>query len=169
MRESAARRDPATYVGKGLTGPEISAIQRRYWSRLSAEEKSARLATFIASGQKYNKKASRTRIEETTASALAELGAQFARNVQVGRYNVDFLIEPRIILECFGDFWHCNPLLYSPDDFNGALHCTAAEKWERDRARIRALTAAGYVVHILWERDILGDRASLARALRKII
>jgi very-short-patch-repair endonuclease len=147
-------RNPETYKG-GLRNPEVSRqIQRRYWARLSAEEKTQRLKSFIEAGQKYNKKSSKTRIEDLLARLLMEQGYSFERNVQIGRFNVDFLVNQHFVIECFGDYWHCNPLIFKPDDYNKSLKMVALDKWAKDAKRKTALESKGYKVMSFWESDI---------------
>jgi very-short-patch-repair endonuclease len=154
MVMSNKERDPTTYKG-GLRNPEVSRqIQKRYWARLSSEEKSQRLQSFIVAGQKHNRKSSQTRIETLLASVLNELNCTFERNTQIGRYNVDFLVNQQLVLECFGDYWHCNPVLFQEDDYNKSLKMTARNKWAKDARRKVALETKGYVVISFWESDI---------------
>lgn len=88
------------------------------------------------------------------ARALEARGLVARCNVMVGAFNVDLLIGERLVVECFGDYWHCNPEFYDPGYFNKSLRCAAAEKWGRDRERCDWLIAAGYRVFIVWERDL---------------
>lgn len=81
----------------------------------------------------------------------------YQRNIQIGRYNVDFLVEESTIIECFGDYWHCNPGLYGPDFYHRSLHITAEEKWQRDDMRRKCLEEQGYMFHVFWEYDIEYD------------
>jgi hypothetical protein len=63
--------------------------------------------------------------------------------VQNGRYNVDFVADA-VIIECFGDFWHCNPALWSADRYNPSLHTTAGDKWARDAIPRSSLERQGF-------------------------
>jgi very-short-patch-repair endonuclease len=154
MVSSNKRRDIKTYKG-GVRNPEVSRqIQKRYWARLSSEEKAERLKSFIVAGQKYNKKSSQTRIENSLADLLKELSCTFERNAQIGRHNVDFLVNKRLIIECFGDYWHCNPKLFQKADYNKSLKMTAQDKWAKDAKRKIALEAKGYTLISFWESDI---------------
>jgi very-short-patch-repair endonuclease len=157
MALSARLRDPATYNPGKLSSETISRVQRRYWSRIPPAERAGRLTSFIESGQRYNKKSSKTKIENSMASVLSELGLVYERNVQIGRYNVDFLIKPKTIIECFGDYWHCNPMTYESDFYHRSLHITAEEKWQRDSGRRKELEAQGYIFYVFWEHDIKND------------
>jgi hypothetical protein len=57
------------------------------------------------------------------------------------------------IIECYGDYWHCNPLKYKPSFYHKNLKMTAKEIWYRDEMRILEIKKAGYDVEILWEKD----------------
>ena|ERR1035437_6460950 len=65
----------------------------------------------------------------------------------------DFLIEKKIVVECYGDYWHCNPDIYSADYKHTKLLKTAKEVWEFDEHRESLLKTAGYKVIKIWEKD----------------
>jgi NUMOD3 motif len=74
MALAARLRDPATYNPGKPSSETISRVQRRYWSRIPPAERAARLTSFIEAGQRYNKKSSKTKVENTMAGVLSELG-----------------------------------------------------------------------------------------------
>lgn len=50
---------------------------------------------------------------------------------------IDFYLPDfNIVVEFYGDYWHCNPKIYKPEQIQKTLKCTAAEIWDRDRDRI---------------------------------
>jgi len=70
-------------------------------------------------------------------------------------YTVDIFIPSKnLILEVYGDYWHCNPEKFNEDYYHSRLHCSAKEKWEKDKIRIDNLLALGYNIKILWEKEI---------------
>ena len=165
MQAAAALRDRSTYRG-GRPDPALLSQRRsEEWARRSPEEKARHLRAFIAAGQRSNKKNQKTRIEKIVAAMLDRLGAQYLQNVQIGRYNVDFLIGLSIV-ECYGDFWHCNPALWPAERYNGSLHVTAGEKWARDAARRTALEQQGYTFTAFWETQIRNAPHEVERAIR---
>jgi G:T-mismatch repair DNA endonuclease (very short patch repair protein) len=167
MRAAARRRDPSSYVG-GHPDPELlSARRREEWARRSAAEKEDHLAAFIAAGQLHNRRSSRTRIETTVRMLLESLGVEYRQNVQVGPMNVDFVCG-KIVIECYGDFWHCNPVIWKADDENPSLQMTAAAKWKKDARRLKRLEQQGYHVQVFWESDIKNDPAGVQDALAQI-
>ena len=68
----------------------------------------------------------------------------------------DIVINNKLIIEIFGDYWHANPLKYTKTDliavFGGAIE--AQEIWKRDIIRINKLIKCGYKVLIIWEYEI---------------
>lgn len=100
-----------------------------------------------------------TSIEAATYAALADMGIDFLPQHRIGRWVVDaFVPSLRLVVECQGDFHHCNPARY-PDGPRGVIQVKTVE---RDARRLADLTAQGYRVANLWETDI---RAEGARAL----
>lgn len=62
-----------------------------------------------------------------------------------------FIPSKNRIVECHGDYWHCNPLKFSPNYYNRMVHLTAQQVWDRDAEKKRLLEKAGYVVEVVWE------------------
>jgi hypothetical protein len=62
-----------------------------------------------------------------------------------------FIPSKNKIVECFGDYWHCNPSKCSNSYYNKLVHMTAEDIWAKDNGRIKLLESCGYVVEILWE------------------
>ncbi|MBW3570726.1 MAG: hypothetical protein KY467_06440 [Gemmatimonadetes bacterium] len=168
MKAAAALRDPSTYRGGGADPALMSQRRSEEWARRSSEEKSRHLQAFIAAGQRHNKKNSKTRIETLVAAMLDGMGATYRQNVQIGRFNVDFVVGA-LIIECYGDFWHCNPAIWPADRYNASLHVTAAEKWARDAARQAVLERKGYAFAAFWETQIRDAPHEVERAIRRLL
>ncbi len=73
-------------------------------------------------------------------------------------YQCDILIPSmNLIIECDGDFIHCNPTKYPPNFVRYPSEkkiITAKEIWERDRLRTKELIQKGFEVLRLWEFEI---------------
>lgn len=166
MSIAARRRDPATRrTGRRTDSALLSERRREEWARRTPEEKEAHLAAFIAAGQIHNRRSSKTLIEMTVRRLLEELGIPYRQNVQMGRFNVDFLCGD-LIVECHGDFWHCNPASWPESRMNTSLRMTAGEKWKKDAERRRKLEAQGFRFQVFWESEIIGDLAAVRKSLR---
>lgn len=156
MSASAKKRDKSTYVQGYISSEKRSISAKKYWSKFTKEQRLEKTRFLIDIGQKCNKKSSRTKIEESISKILYKINTDFERNKEIfGKY-VDFYIANKnIIIECYGDYWHCNPLVYSEDYYHKNLHMTAKEKWNKDKERAEFLEKKGMVVIVFWERDII--------------
>ena len=62
-----------------------------------------------------------------------------------------FIPSKNKIIECNGDYWHCNPKIFNPNYYNKIVHLTAQEIWNRDKQKQDILKNAGYEVEVIWE------------------
>jgi len=61
----------------------------------------------------------------------------------------------KIIIEVYGDLYHCNPHKYKNSDvFINAIKRTVGEQWKRDRIRLACFYKHGYTVVVIWESGI---------------
>jgi len=77
------------------------------------------------SRKKKETKCTSNKIEQTVSTILTRLNLPFEEQVSVDRYTVDFLVNKKYIVECYGDFWHCNPQQYTSSYFNKGKKKTA--------------------------------------------
>lgn len=118
---------------------------------------------------KSRKQSTLNKIETKVYNILKTLGVTFKTQASVDRYNVDFLIEDKYIIECFGDFWHCNPQKYGPDFFNRGKKKTAQEIWQRDNCRKETFEKMGYKFLNLWESDLNGNIKIVRNKIKKLL
>jgi len=79
----------------------------------------------------------RTGIEKKVFDVLIENGIEFEEQKQFGRFCVDFFIEPNIVIECDGEYWHNKP-----------------EVVERDLRKNKYLSKHGLIIYRLNESVI---------------
>lgn len=81
------------------------------------------------------------------------------RKIKLGNknYKPDILMpDKKIVIEYYGDYWHCNPRLERYKDSNyyhKHKKMTAKEIWKHDTERIQVFKDAGYDVVIIWGSD----------------
>jgi G:T-mismatch repair DNA endonuclease (very short patch repair protein)/endogenous inhibitor of DNA gyrase (YacG/DUF329 family) len=80
----------------------------------------------------------------------------------------DILINNKILIECYGDYWHCNPLFFNFDYYHKQIRKTAKEIWENDNERVKLLSDNGYEVIIIWENDYKTKKITLDKIKNKI-
>lgn len=60
----------------------------------------------------------------------------------------------KIIIEFYGDIYHCNPKRYKdPNQFLKIIGRTVGEQWHRDRKRLACFYKHGYTVIIIWDKE----------------
>lgn len=109
------------------------------------------------------------KIEQTIFDILKKLKLKTVPQVKIDKYMVDFLVEGKYIIECYGDFWHCNPQKYSPGYFNKGKKKTAKEIWERDLQRKNTFQDMGYKFISLWESEIRNNPKKVKIKIKKLI
>lgn len=116
-----------------------------------------------------SKKDSLNKIELKVFELLKRMRVKFETQVEIDKYNVDFLINEKYIVECYGDYWHCNPHKYKPNYFNKSKKKTAKEIWDRDLERKRKFEELGYTFIYLWECDINDNPKKIKSKLKKYL
>lgn len=91
-----------------------------------------------------------TWIETALYSTLDKLDIPYEPQAYVGRFAVDALLAGGIVVECLGDFWHCNPDVYR----DGPACQIQRDVVAKDHRRNLWFAAHGYRVVHLWEADI---------------
>jgi very-short-patch-repair endonuclease len=93
-------------------------------------------------------------IETKVEKILQSLAIPYEPQVVIDKYTVDFLVDKKYIVECYGDYWHCNPHQYTSSYFNRGKKKTAEEIWNRDMERKSQFEKMGYKFLCLWENEI---------------
>ncbi len=68
-----------------------------------------------------------------------------------------FLYEYNIVIEYFGDYWHCNPKKYGSEFYTRQLKMTAKEIWKKDRERLEVIKQKVNSIIIIWESSEIND------------
>ena len=118
---------------------------------------------------KKDKKQVTNKIEQAVSSMLTRLTLPFKEQVTVDKYTVDFLVDDKYIVECFGDFWHCNPQQYTSSYYNKGKKKTAEEIWQRDKERKEKFEQLGYKFLCVWESDIRKDPKIVKSKIKRYI
>lgn len=69
-------------------------------------------------------------------------------------FKYDFCIkQTKKIIEFNGDFWHCNPSMYSRDYYHPIKKMTSSEIWEYDSQKEKLARSKGYDYLVVWESE----------------
>ena len=100
-------------------------------------------------------KLGQSKTENKVVDYLKSKASKVERSYQISNMFVDIYVpDKNLIIECFGDYWHMNPLKYKPANFNTSTKRTAKEQWEKDKRRRLFMESNGYKVVELWESEI---------------
>lgn len=78
-----------------------------------------------------------------------------------------FLPNLNLIIEYFGDYWHCNPLKYDENYFNQKKNMTAKEIWNYDKLKIDLIKNNGYNLEVIWESELKHNNDKIITILNK--
>ena len=98
-------------------------------------------------------------------SLLKELGVIYKREVKIGKFICDFVINESKIIETYGDYWHCNPSVYT----QGPKFPSQHSQIERDKRRASYLKREGYELLIIWERDALTNKSKVVSQISEFL
>lgn len=77
-------------------------------------------------------------------------------------YVYDFKYKNKII-EFNGDYYHCNPSIYSPEYYNKKKEMSAKMIWELDNIKINSARKAGFDVLIVWQKEFIYNPESIIK------
>ena len=146
---------PFNFYRKGKKSSEETKIkQKEVWNRPGYKDKWKLIMSTVVIPKQD------TSIEIKIQSLLKQLGIDFFTHQYISKishaYQCDILINPqpnfmsekKTIIECDGDYWHCNPIKFpNPNQMQ-------KEQIEEDACRNEELRFAGFEVIRLWESDI---------------
>lgn len=83
-------------------------------------------------------------------------------------YDLVIVNPVKICIEFNGDYWHANPIVYSPTDKinypNNKVYM-AEEIWQKDYDKINCLTRNGFDCRIVWENDFNKNQQKIIEEL----
>jgi G:T-mismatch repair DNA endonuclease (very short patch repair protein) len=128
---------------------EDSKRKKDFWNNLPENEKEKRRKQWAMAGLKCIKK--NTSIEIKLSELLDKNNIRFHSNYPIDKYLVDFYIDKyNLVIECFGDYWHANPIKYK----NKILTEAQIKNLDRDKRKEKYLKDNNINYIFLWETDI---------------
>jgi G:T-mismatch repair DNA endonuclease (very short patch repair protein) len=110
-----------------------------------------------------------SKLEKKLLSEIKNRGIDAKGTVSIDRFICDIFIEKyNLIIEFYGDYWHCNPKKYKSDYFHPHKKKTAKEIWDEDKLRIDYLKKMGYNLEVIWEREFSDDK-KLNKIIKKYV
>lgn len=81
-------------------------------------------------------------------------------------YSYDFKYKNKII-EFNGDYWHCNPIKYKPNDIVKGRK--AKDKWKQDKEKVDFAISQGYEVLTIWEDEYKNNKEQTINKVKKFL
>jgi G:T-mismatch repair DNA endonuclease (very short patch repair protein)/ribosomal protein S27AE len=99
---------------------------------------------------------------------IKELGVGVVHSYRIDTKICDIYIpDMNLIIEYFGDYWHCNPNKYKADYFHQKKGITAEQIWYNDRMKVDLIIEYGYNLEVVWESDLKHDNQKILEILKK--
>ena len=74
------------------------------------------------------------------------------RQIMLEGFKLDAKVNNKIF-EFLGDYFHGNPLLFKPEEYNKKCHTTHGELFEKTKIKLYKLQNLGFIVYYMWEDD----------------
>jgi len=108
--------------------------------------------------------------EKEIIKILKNLGFESIHSFRVDSKICDIYIPKlNLIIEYFGDYWHCNPKQYNSDYINQKKSMTAKEIWDYDSNKIDLIRNNGYNLEVIWEQEFKNDNKLINKILEKYV
>jgi len=76
------------------------------------------------------------------------------RQYPIENYKVDgYDPETNTVYEFLGDYWHGNPEVYDPDDYNKSCSKTFGQLFDETNKRLKYIKSLGYNIITEWENE----------------
>lgn len=120
---------------------------------------------------RYKNKLKQTTISKKSSlvnNLLDMLNIAYLPEENIGVKSVDYYLpEYNIVIEYYGDYWHCNPKKYESNFFHPQIKLTAKEIWNKDKIRLDMILNEVNSVIIIWE-DTNIDSLLLEKTINNI-
>jgi G:T-mismatch repair DNA endonuclease (very short patch repair protein) len=108
--------------------------------------------------------------EKEIVKEIKQLGYNPIHSYRVDSKICDMYIPSlNLIIEYFGDYWHCNPKKYESDFFNKKKGKFAWELWDYDKKKIDLIKSYGYNLEVVWEGDLKLNNKLINIILQKYV
>ena len=136
------------------------------WKNMDDDERSRRVAALFSSHHK-----GRSKCNEKLKQAMIDNGLYdgfVSEEVFHGFIPYEINHDKKIIVELFGNVYHCNPKRFNdPTLFVKTIGRTVGEQWVRDKRRLACFYKHGYKTIIVWEEDFLNNPTKVIERIKK--
>ena len=106
--------------------------------------------------------------EKVIIDIIKKLGYKAIQSFRVDTKICDvFIPDLNLIIEYFGDYWHCNPIKYDTNYFNKKKNKFAWELWKYDKSKLDLIKSCGYNVEVIWEKQFRNNEQIIENIISK--
>jgi G:T-mismatch repair DNA endonuclease (very short patch repair protein) len=135
----------------------ISTHVKKRWETLEYRSKMAKRSTNRVS-----------KFQKEIYDSLNSPDWQLEYPIPNSNYTVDIIhIGSKVVIECNGTYWHCDPRKYSEGYWHQRVQKTAKDIWDKDSKKLTQLSLLGYKVMVIWEYDWNHGLVNLSALLNK--
>ena len=84
-------------------------------------------------------------------------------------YYPDIIINNKIIIEYFGDYWHMNNTIFNEDDIHPRTKAIAKDVWQKDLERQLIFENNGFKVLYVWESELKNNFDNMFQIITNFI
>lgn len=149
---------------------KLSESLKKSWESGKHEETRKKMSEVLKNTRRQGKikSVNISKKEIEICNEIKKLGYTVIPSLKVDTKICDIYIPKlNLIIEYFGDYWHCNPLKYNAEYINVKKNLTAKEIWEYDKNKLELIKSYGYNLEVIWESELKLNNNKLLTIIKK--
>lgn len=149
---------------------KLSESLKKSWSSGKLEETRKKMSEVLKNTRRSGKikSVNKSKKETEICKDIKNMGYNVQSSYKVDTKICDiFIPKLNLIIEYFGDYWHCNPDKYSADYVNKKKNLTAKEIWDYDTSKLELIKSYGYNLEVIWESELKLNKERLLNIIKK--
>ncbi len=149
---------------------KLSESLKKSWSSGRLEESRKKMSETLKKTRLDGKikSVNKSKKENEICKILKKMGYEIESSFKIETKICDVYIPKlNLIIEYFGDYWHCNPNKYIPEYFNKKKNQTAKEIWDYDYLKLELIKSYGYNLEVIWEDELKLNNNKLLNIINK--
>jgi G:T-mismatch repair DNA endonuclease (very short patch repair protein) len=136
---------------------KLSESLKKSWQSGRLEQTRKKMSETLKNTRRQGKIKSfiKSKKETELCNILKKMGFKVVSSLRVDTKICDiFVPELNLIIEYFGDYWHCNPIKYNSEYYNTKKKLLAKEIWKYDESKLELIKSYGYNLEVIWESEL---------------
>jgi G:T-mismatch repair DNA endonuclease (very short patch repair protein) len=149
---------------------KLSESLKKSWESGKLEETRKKMSEVLKKTRRQGKikSVNKSKKENEICNMIKKMGYTIIPSLRVDTKICDIYIPKlNLIIEYFGDYWHCNPLKYDANYINVKKNLTAKEIWKYDESKLELIKSYGYNLEVIWESELKLNNDKLLTIIKK--